>query len=144
MGSPAVSRSRRRAAAPYLLDTHIWFWYLTGSDRLPVPIRAALDGALGALWLSPVSIWELGMLEERGRVRLRSGLRAWVEEAERRFPMQEAPLNREVALASREVELPHRDPADHFLAATALVYGLSLVTADQRLAGVRSLPILSG
>lgn len=38
---------------PYLLDTHIWFWYLTGSDRLGVALRDELAATLDALWLSP-------------------------------------------------------------------------------------------
>ena len=102
-----------------------------------------MDGALGALWLSPISIWELGMLEERGRVSIPSGFRAWVEEALELFPLTEAPLVREVALRSREVRLPHRDPADHLLAATALVYGLTLMTADERLVAARGIPTRS-
>ena len=47
--------------------------------------------------------------------------------------MHDAPLNREVAVHSRSVRLAHEDPADRFLAATADVYELALVTADERL-----------
>ena len=57
----------------------------------------------------------------------------WVEAALSRAPMHEAPLSREVAVRSRSVRLDHEDPADRFLAATANVYELSLVTADDRL-----------
>ncbi|MBT8339733.1 MAG: PIN domain-containing protein [Desulfatitalea sp.] len=42
-----------------------------------------------------------------------------------------ASLNHEVALRSRRISLPHQDPADLFIAATAIVYGLTLVTADR-------------
>lgn len=83
------------------------------------------------------------MLEERGRVRLSGDFRGWVEEALGRFPVEEAPLNREVALVSREIELPHRDPADRFLAATALVFGLTLLTLDERLIRSRGVPTRS-
>jgi PIN domain nuclease of toxin-antitoxin system len=38
-----------------------------------------------------------------------------------------------VALRSRRVRVEHEDPADRFLAATAEVYELTLVTADERL-----------
>lgn len=83
------------------------------------------------------------MLAERGRVRLALDLRSWVEQALAHLPVEEAPLNREVALVSREAALPHRDPADHFLAATALVFGLTLLTVDARLTGARWLPTRS-
>jgi PIN domain nuclease of toxin-antitoxin system len=96
----------------------VWFWYLTGSSGLLESIRGAIDDAPDEVWISPISVWALGMLEERGRVRLSGGFRGW--EAVGRFPLEEAPLNREVALVSHEIRLPHRDPADRFLAATAL------------------------
>ena len=61
-----------------------------------------------------------------------------------KVPFREAALTQEVAIQSRLVELPHRDPADRFLAATALVYELTLVTADERLLKIPSIPTLPG
>jgi PIN domain nuclease of toxin-antitoxin system len=60
-------------------------------------------------------------------------LRRWVAQAYERFPRKEAPLTHEVALTSHEITLSHRDPADHFLAATTLVYDLTWMTVDRRL-----------
>ena len=54
----------------YLLDTHIWFWYLTGSQRLPERLRHLIDVERDACFLSPISVWELGMLAARGRIRI--------------------------------------------------------------------------
>lgn len=134
----------KQTLPPLLLDTHIWFWYLIGSARLPVSLRRMIDEAPSETWLSPISVWELGMLEARGRLRLAGGFRSWADEAQRRFPLEEASINREVAIMSHEVELPHRDPADHFLAATALVYSLTLLTVDERLSSAPWLPTRSG
>lgn len=128
---------------PYLLDTHVWFWYLDGSERLAPTLRSELGAAADALWLSPVSAWELGMLHARGRVRLEPDPRGWVTDALHAMPITEATLTMEVALRSHELDLGHRDPADHFLASTALVYGLTLVTADERLLGAAWLPTRS-
>ena len=116
-----------------LLDTHVWFWYLMGSERLPEGLRDSLDRQAGRIWLSPISMWELGVLETKGRLLLQGGVRAWVTDAMKCFPLRLADLNTEVALSSLELELPHRDPADRFLAATALVFDLTLATVDQRL-----------
>ncbi len=127
----------------FLLDTHIWFWYLVGSDRLPDGLRQELDGASPACWLSPISVWELGMLAARGRICLRLNLRLWVQQAYEQFPIKEAPMNQEVALTSQEITLPHKDPADHFLAATTLVYELTLMTVDRRLTQADWLPTQS-
>lgn len=124
---------RRSAGAPYLLDTHIWFWYAVASPRLPSGIRAALDEAPDERWLSPISVWELGLLERSRRVRLVGGVRSWTQEALRRLPLGDAELTREAAILSHELDLPTGDAADRFLAATALVHDLTLVTVDERL-----------
>jgi PIN domain nuclease of toxin-antitoxin system len=83
--------------------------------------------------LSPISVWEFLLLVERGRLVLDATPRKWLEAAWSRAPMHEAPLNREVALRSRTVRVPHQDPADRFIAATAEVYDLTLVTDDDNL-----------
>jgi PIN domain nuclease of toxin-antitoxin system len=83
------------------------------------------------------------MLAARGRIHLGTPLRQWVARAQTQFPLQEALLNQEVALISHEITLTHRDPADHFLAATALVYDLTLMTVDGRLMQAPWLPTRS-
>lgn len=125
-----------------LLDTHIWIWGAAGSKRLAPRILRELENPENELWLSPISLWELAMLFERGRVALDQELDAWVSNALQAFPLHEAPITHEVALETRRVKLPHRDPADHFLAATARVFELTLVTADRQLTKVRDLRVL--
>ena len=66
----------------------------------------------------------------------------WVEAALSRAPMHEAPLSREVAVRSRSVRVAHEDPADRFLAASADVYELTLLTADERLLSARACKVL--
>lgn len=116
-----------------LLDTHVWVWSHVAPERLGKRVAAVLTEADSQLWLSPISIWEFLLLAERGRVRVAGGLSPaeWVEAALARAPMHDAALTREVALRSRSVRLAHDDPADRFLAATAEVYELTLVTADE-------------
>jgi PIN domain nuclease of toxin-antitoxin system len=116
-----------------LLDTHIWAWSLLDPGRLGPSARRALSAPENELWLSPISTWELALLVGRGRINVDRPAVEWVEEALDRVPMREAGMNHAVALRSRTILLPHEDPTDRFLAATALVYELTLVTADRRL-----------
>lgn len=125
-----------------LLDTHVWYWSLASPERLSKRARKAIERSENSLWLSPVSVWEVLLLAERGRLRLDADPRLWAREALLLTPAQEAPLTHEVALRSREVALPHEDPADRFLVATALCYDLTLATADEALIEVRPCPIL--
>ncbi|HLW82263.1 MAG TPA: type II toxin-antitoxin system VapC family toxin [Candidatus Acidoferrales bacterium] len=124
-----------------LLDTHIWLWSLAEPKHLSARVRRELADANNELWLSPVSAWEALLLHQNGRIRLRSSAREWAANATVYF--REAPLTHEIVLAAQGLDLVHRDPADRFLAATAEVLGLTLVTADERLLGLGKIATLA-
>ena len=127
-----------------LLDTHVWIWSVAAPRRLSRKLATALASPKNELWLSPVSVWELLVLAEKGTLKLDRPVYAWVEAAlAAPGNLRDAPLNREVALESRRVPLPHQDPADRFIAATAIVYGLTLATADERILGIPAIPTLA-
>ena len=115
-----------------LLDTHIWIWALTRPQLLERRVRKHLENPANQLFLSPVSIWEFSHLERKGRIKLLRG-RVPVEELIGRIPVREAPFNFAVASRANGIELPQGDPGDIFLAATSLVFDLTLVTADRQL-----------
>lgn len=117
----------------FLLDTHIWLWHAFGDERLSPALRRLVDRTSDRRWLSPVSIWEVGLLAERGRVDLETPVRTWVTDALANTPMREAPLTTDVAIRSHEITLAERDLADRLLAATASVYDLTLITVDPNL-----------
>jgi PIN domain nuclease of toxin-antitoxin system len=116
-----------------LLDTHIWIWSLIEPVQLTADVRGALESDDNELWLSPVSTWEALLLVERGRISVEREPQAFVERMLKAGPFREASLTQAVAQESRRLNLAHSDPADRFLAATAVVYDLTLVTADARL-----------
>lgn len=125
-----------------LLDTHIWLWSLLEPVRLGRRTAAALEDPDNELWLSPISVWETLMLAERKRVVLLPDAEQWVRSCLARLPFHEAAVNAEVALTSRALKIPCDDPADRFLAATARVYELTLVTADARLRRIPHVSVL--
>ncbi len=116
-----------------LLDTHIWIWSLLEPGRLTKRVVKALESKQNELWLSPISVWETLILVERGRIILNQGVHDWLAEARMLAPMKEALMTTEIAIESRRIKLSHQDPADRFLAATAKVLDLTLVTSDRRL-----------
>ena len=116
-----------------LIDTHAWVWWLLGSEKLGRQAIAVLEASRGTCWLSPISVWEIGVLVEKGRLALDRPCRSWIEAGLRSSGVRTAPLSHEIAMRSNEISLPHRDPADRLIAATALEAGLTLLTADARL-----------
>jgi PIN domain nuclease of toxin-antitoxin system len=126
-----------------LLDTHIWVWSALQPGRLSTRVARQLINPANEIWLSAVSVWELRLLHDKGRVKLVPDAVTWIQDNLTRLNIREAPLTFEVALAISSMNLPHNDPADGFIAATAKVFGLTLVTADDQLASLRDISVLS-
>jgi PIN domain nuclease of toxin-antitoxin system len=126
-----------------LLDTHIWIWYLFGNQRLSTQLQTTIAEATTELWLSPISIWETLLLAEKGRLSLQPNPVEWVDLALNTLEIREAPLNHHIAILSRQINLPHQDPGDRFIAATAVYHKLTLATVDSNLTGFSWLQTLS-
>ena len=87
-----------------------------------------------------MSVWEALVLMQKGRIRVESPF-FWVERATQQ--LREAPLTNEIVSTGLALPLPHADPADRFLAATAKVLKLTLLTADHRLLGLGEIASLA-
>lgn len=124
-----------------LLDTHIWLWSLGEPAKLSPRVLRELANSENQLWLSPISLWEALLLHAKSRIQVSGEPQQLLVEATVRF--REAPLTHEIALAASRLAFQHRDPADRFLAATAEVLGLTLVTADDRLLGLGNIATLA-
>lgn len=119
-----------------LLDTHAWIWWVDQDRRLGASTIAALDSLPGdeRPFLSDISLWEMAMLVERGRLELDVSLEEWLEAAAHPRSVRVIPVS--PAIAAQVAALPesfHRDPADRIIVATSRVMGLPVVTADTRI-----------
>jgi len=120
------------AAERLLVDTHVLLWYFEGRDKLAQRRVRLLDAALEAAALhgSVLSVFELGSLARRGRLRQKLDLGVWFRQAAA-LGLTLLPVDADVAFEASRVPgdmLP--DPFDQLLVATALVHGLTLVTRD--------------
>ena len=125
------------ADGPLLLDTHCWLWMEGGfKDRFSERGREAIQEAAEArsLFVSVISVWEVAMLESKGRISLGLPCEQWVKEALAAPGLTLAALTPEIAVHS--TRLPgsfHGDPADRLIAATARWMGARLLTGDRRI-----------
>lgn len=126
-----------------LLDTHIWVWSALDRGRLSENVLTSLENSENELWLSPISLWEILTLCQKQRLTLLPSPQSWIMNTLDAFPMREAAVTYEVAQEAARVQLPHRDPADRFLVATARIYELTLVTADETLIKARPVALLA-
>jgi PIN domain nuclease of toxin-antitoxin system len=124
-----------------LLDTHIWLWSLQDPRKLGRQLQQELRNPQNELWLSPISTWEALVLNHKGKIHLKRDPADWVARATAH--LREAPLTHEIALAARQFLWTNQDPADRFIAATALVLNLTLVTADRHLLKIAGVSVLA-
>ena len=119
---------------PILLDTHVWVWLMLGDHRLGSATRRMLEKAVpdGRLCVSVISVWEVAMLEAKGRLSLAADCESWVREALAAPGVRLAELTLRIAISSSRLPgVFHGDPADRILVATARESEAILLTADQ-------------
>lgn len=127
---PLIKRLKQHAL---LLDTHIWIWLVEGSSKIKPFARKAIEDA-ETLFISPISIWEFGMLVEHHRVEVEMDRLDWIERSIIAAGLEIAPINPRVAIQS--TRLPgemHGDPADRLLVATAHEISAVLVTCERKI-----------
>lgn len=119
-----------------LLDTHIWIWLMLGDERLNLSFRHIVEQhkEKELIFVSAISVWELGMLVERKRIQLEIDCLDWVEQAFASSNVNLIPLTPRIAIQSTRLpETLHGDPADRILIATAHEYNAVLITHDQKI-----------
>jgi PIN domain nuclease of toxin-antitoxin system len=82
------------------------------------------------------------VLLEKRRIRIKEDFGQWFQRSKEDLDLIELPFNWQIAHELRFTALTHSDPADRFLVATAKVYDLTLVTADEHLVSVPGLSVL--
>lgn len=118
-----------------LLDTHVALWLSLGieiaEEQDPLITQARNDEGV---WLSAVTVWEIGNLVRKGRLQIEAGLAEWIQKYLRIGGIHPVSLSVDIALEAATLPPPfHTDPADRFLVATARHMDIPIMTRDQRI-----------
>ena len=119
-----------------VLDTHALIWWVNGDAQVSDPARTAIERAQkgGRVLVSAISIWEIVMLVERGRIALAMDLDQWLSAVQDLDGVEVMPVSAQVAMQS--ATLPgdfHKDPADRMIVALARELNAPVITADQKI-----------
>jgi PIN domain nuclease of toxin-antitoxin system len=121
---------------PLLLDTCAAIW-LAEAESIAPEAKQVLEDAYDAgagVYISPITAWEIGLLNSRGRLTLLIKPQLWFERLFEVLNFRLADMSPELLIASSFLPgLAPRDPADRIMAATAREYGYRLVTRDRLL-----------
>ena len=117
-----------------VLDTHALVWMDDDSPKLGRLSRKRIDNAFreSDVAVSAISFWECAMLAAKGRISLPSQTESWRTELLANG-LIELPVDGPIAILAAQLDGLHKDPADRFIAATALRHRATLITADERL-----------
>ena len=118
-----------------LLDTHVVVWLALEPGRVSKRAKSALEEARTRneeLAISDITLFEIANLSRKGRIGINKSLESFLSQIESRFVV--LPMNSEVCARAVTFgpDFP-RDQADRVIAATALVKGASLISADRAL-----------
>lgn len=113
----------------WLLDTHVFLWWMQNDKRLGKEIRDQIEGYHWDVWVSVVSVWEIVIKQQRKKIRVPADIEASIAEAGFRV----LPVEMAHVLGLRKLLMHHKDPFDRMLVAQTQVERLTLLTADKTL-----------
>lgn len=120
-----------------LLDTHILVWAKLDPGQLTPRQRdflAGVEAREGRLGISAITLWEIAMMSMKKHLRVKASLPSLLADLENSPWIQVLPIN--AAIAAESVAIRPQlatDPADQMIVATARVFRLPLLTADERI-----------
>jgi len=114
----------------YLLDTCVALWFFTGSDEIPPVVMRRLVDPNTELYLSDVSLLEIGIKYSIGKLVLSKPPSRMIPTLREKHGMDPLPLVPAAIFRLEALPLLHRDPFDRLLIAQALVHDLALVSPD--------------
>jgi PIN domain nuclease of toxin-antitoxin system len=125
-----------------LLDTHVVIWTISSSDKISERAKRAMSRSAVALFVSVVSVWEIVLKHQAGKLLLETDLEEVVDQILYRSPWAILPMSPEHLPVLASLPMLHKDPFDRLLIAQATHARMSMLTADQdikKYSGIRTL-----
>ncbi len=117
----------------FLLDTHVFLWYLSGAKALKPRTRDLLRDPLHQVLVSPVSLWQALVKSHLGKSSLPDEPGAYLSRQRARHGLVSLALDEASVLHLPRLLDLHRDPFDRLLICQAIRHGLTLVTVDAQI-----------
>lgn len=125
--------------AKYLLDTHIFLWWLSDAKQLSQEVFDIISDTSNQIYISSASIWEIAIKEALGKLKVEADLTSAIETN----GFIELKISAICANATQKLEQIHRDPFDRMLIAQAIEKDMTLITVDRFIVQYKGVKILS-
>lgn len=114
-----------------LLDTHTLIWWSLETHKLSISARSLLDDSDNNLFVSVVSIWEMQIKNQMGKLTLIVPLPEIIESQKETNNLQILPLELSHIYTLKDLPYHHRDPFDRILIAQAVFEKIPLLSIDE-------------
>ncbi|MEH1868446.1 MAG: type II toxin-antitoxin system VapC family toxin [Nostoc sp.] len=125
-----------------LLDTHIFIWWDSEPEKLSPNILSLLQRTDTKLYVSVVSLWEIQIKSQLGKITLSQSLED-IYDSQNTNGISFLSVIPAHVLNLNTLPLHHKDPFDRMLISQALVEGLTLISIDQ-IFKLYDVPLFSG
>jgi PIN domain nuclease of toxin-antitoxin system len=113
-----------------LLDTQIFVWLDSEPEKLSPQSKNVLEEPENQIYLSVVSIWELQIKSQLGKLTLERSLKSILESQQEINGLEILSIETTHIFALENLPYHHKDPFDRLLISQAKTENLSLLTAD--------------
>lgn len=117
-----------------LLDTHTFLWLNDQPERLSEAAMKACSDPGNRLFLSIVSLWEIQIKQQLGKLALSIPWANMLQEQEQTNGLAILPIRIPHIQQLTKLPMHHRDPFDRLLLAQVQVEAMVFVSADQSIA----------
>jgi PIN domain nuclease of toxin-antitoxin system len=114
----------------YLLDTHIFLWWITDNSKLQRNTRDLISDKSNELFLSSASLWEMMIKSKLNKIDLPDDPKAYLKEQVEINSINILNITLEHSLETYDLPEIHKDPFDRMLIAQARVEKLTILTTD--------------
>jgi len=125
--------------AKYLLDTHIFLWWMSDAEQLSKEVFDIISDGSNQIYISSATIWEIAIKEALGKLEIDADLDHAIEEN----GFIELKVSAICANATKKLEQIHRDPFDRMLIAQAIERDMTLITVDGYIVQYNDVKVLS-
>jgi len=118
----------------FLIDTHVFLWFIAGDARLSQPVRKAIEDEENEVLMSIASVWEIAIKISVGKLILAKPFADLIPEQIAENEIELMPVRMDDLKLIATLPLHHRDPFDRLLIAQASVQGIALASDDANFA----------
>lgn len=113
----------------YLIDTHVFIWFIQNSSNLPTSKRNLVEDANSEIIISIASLWEISIKNSIGKLHLTKGFPAMAKYLSDNS-IEVLPITFAHTVENNQLPFHHRDPFDRIIIAQAIVENIDFISAD--------------